>query len=72
MYCRFGFVEFSSGADAQAAHDGMQGQSVDGRQVRIDYASELRDAPRGDFKTGAWGGPGGRGGRGRGGGALLN
>ena len=60
---RFGFVEFATAEAAQQAHDSMQGQSVDGRQIVVDYASELRDgAPRNDFRQGAWrGGGGGRG-----------
>ena len=33
-------MEFESGAAAQAAHDAMQGQEVDGRQVTVDYAAE--------------------------------
>ena len=52
-------MEFASPAAARAAHDSMQGQSVDGREIYIDYASELRDgAPKGDFKGGAWRGCG--------------
>ena len=58
-------MEFASPEAAQEAHDKMQGQTVDGRQIYVDYASELRDgAPRSDFRRGAWRGGGGGGGRG--------
>ena len=50
---RFGFVEFESTDDAQAALDAMQGQEIDGREVKLDFASE-----------GGGGTPRGRGGRG--------
>ncbi len=55
----FGFVEFASPEDANIAIEALNGQEVDGRQLRVNEAQER--APRG-------GGGGGRGGRGGGGG----
>jgi len=54
----FGFVTFQDNAEAQAAIQGMDGQNIDGRTVRVNEAQE---------KTGGGGGGGG-GGRGGGGG----
>ena len=54
----FGFVTFQDNAEAQAAIAGMDGQSIDGRTVRVNEAQE---------KSGGGGG-GGRGGGGGGGG----
>ena len=51
----FGFVEMASDAEAQAAISGMNGQTLDGRQIRV---SEANDKPKGDR-----GGNGGGGGR---------
>ena len=36
----FGFVRFQNSGDAQAAKDATDGQSIDGRIVRVDFASE--------------------------------
>ncbi|MEA3387366.1 MAG: RNA-binding protein [Patescibacteria group bacterium] len=36
----FGFVEFASVEEATAAKDAMQGQEVDGRELKIDFAQE--------------------------------
>lgn len=63
----FGFVTFSSVEEADAAVAGMHNQDLDGRQIRVDKASEpgARDssAPRGG--RGSYrGGSGFRGGRG--------
>ena len=55
----FGFVTFQDNAEAQAAIQGMDGQNIDGRTVRVNEAQE---------KTG--GGGGGGGGRGGGGGGY--
>ncbi len=55
----FGFVEMSTDAEAQAAIQQMNGQSLDGRQIKVNEAK--RKAPGG-------GGGGGRGGYGGGGG----
>ena len=65
---RFGFVEFETPEAAQEAYDNMKDQEIEGRQVHLDFASELNNAPRGDFRQGQWRGGGGRGGGGRGGG----
>ncbi len=61
----FGFVEMSSDAEAQAAIGGMNGKSVDGRDMVVNEARPME--PR----TGGFGGGGGRregGGGGYGGG----
>lgn len=42
-FCRFGFVEFESPDAAKEACNSMQGQSIDGRQVNLDFS-----APRGE------------------------
>jgi len=55
----FGFVEMSSDAEAQAATQAMNGQSIDGRQIKVNEAKP---------KTSGGGGGGGRGGYGGGGG----
>lgn len=69
----FGFVTFSSDAEAIAGRDAMDGASLGGRRLRVDVATER---PRGD-RPGGGGGPprrfggdrdgGGGGGGGRGG-----
>ena len=41
----FGFVEFGSDDEAHAAIDGMNGQNLDGRAVRV---NEAMDKPRRD------------------------
>jgi len=38
----FGFVEFASVEEATAAKDAMQGQEVDGRELKIDFAQEKK------------------------------
>lgn len=60
----FGYVEFYTLDEAKAAHDGMAGEMIAGRPIRLDYAgARSNDSPRGGF-----GDRGGRGGgRGRGG-----
>ena len=60
----FGFVEMGSDAEAQAAINGMNGQSLEGRAVVVNEAR-----PREDRPGGGYGGGGGRGGYGGGGGA---
>merc|ERR1712130_628127 len=72
----FGFVEYNSRDEAQAAVDGMNGQDLDGRQIRCDFAQE-NSGERRERRDNSRGGPydrnrnsgsrGGRGGRGRGG-----
>jgi nucleolin len=65
----FGFVEFATPEAAQEAFDSMKDAEIEGRQIRLDFASELGSgAPRGDFRQGQWRGGRGGGDRGRGGG----
>ena len=59
----FGFVEMSSSAEAQAAMNAMNGQSIEGRAVVVNEAR-----PREERPGGFGGGGGGRGGYGGGGG----
>lgn len=61
VFSSLGFVDFSSVDDAEAAFGKMQGEELDGRTIKVDYASE----------RGSGGGGGGRGGGGRGGGKPL-
>lgn len=58
----FGFVEMGSDEDAANAIQALDGQEIDGRNVRVNEAEERK--PRG----GGGGGGGGYGGRGGGGG----
>lgn len=44
----FGFVTFNSTEEANAAVSSMDGQDLDGRQVRVNIAS-ARPPPRGDY-----------------------
>ncbi len=62
----FGFVEMGSDAEAQAAIEGMNGQSLGGRNVVVNEARPMEARPP---RTGGFGGPrGGGGGYGGGGG----
>lgn len=66
----FGFVEMSSESEAQAAVDGMDGTSLDNRQITVNVARsrEDRGGARGGFGGGGGGGDrGSRGGFGGGG-----
>jgi hypothetical protein len=54
----FGFVEMASDAEAQAAIQGMNGQSFGGRSVVVNEARPMENRPR----TGGGGGYGGGGG----------
>ena len=54
----FAFVEMGSESEAQAAIDGLNGQSLDGRQIQVNVAKPREDR----------GGGGGGGNRGGGGG----
>lgn len=56
----FGFVRFATDDAAAAAMQAMNGASLDGRTLRVDFAQE-RERGGG----GGGGGGGGRGGRGR-------
>jgi RNA recognition motif-containing protein len=60
----FGFVEFSTPDEGTAAINGMNGQSLDGREIVV---NEARERQAGGGGGGGGGGRGGRGG-GRGGG----
>lgn len=56
----FGFVDFTDGESAKSALEGMDGQELNGRNIRVSFANE---------RTGGGGGGGGfRGGYGGGGG----
>jgi RNA recognition motif-containing protein len=61
----FAFVTMNSPADAEAAISALDGQSVDGRTIRV---SEARERTGGGGGGGFGGGGGGFGGGGRGGG----
>ena len=63
----FGFVEMPDRTQAQAAIDGLNGQDLDGRTLRV---NESQPKPREERRGGFGGGAGGgfRGGRGGGGG----
>ena len=62
----FGFVRFTEEEASAAAVEAMDGQELDGRRIRVDFANEEGDRGRGGGGRG--GGGGGRGGGGRGGG----
>jgi hypothetical protein len=62
----FGFVEMGSDAEAQAAINGMNGQSLGGRSITVNEARPMEARPP---RTGGFGGGGGGyGGGGRSGG----
>lgn len=62
----FGFVEMGNDAEAQAAVEGMNGQSLGGRSLVVNEARPMEARPP---RTGGFGGPrGGGGGFGGGGG----
>ncbi len=61
----FGFVEMGSDAEAQAAINGMNGQSLGGRSCVVNEARPMEARPP---RTGGYGGGGGGGGYGGGGG----
>jgi RNA recognition motif-containing protein len=67
----FGFVEMGSDAEAQAAINGMNGQSLDGRAIVVNEARPREERPGGfggGRPGGGGGGFGGGGGRSGGGG----
>ena len=64
----FGFVEMGSDAEAQAAINGMNGQSMGGRSVVVNEARPME--PRPPRSGGGFGGGGGYGGGGRSGGGY--
>jgi RNA recognition motif-containing protein len=59
----FGFVEMATDAEAQAAISQLNGQSLDGRQIKVNEAKPK--APGGGGGGGGRGGYGGGGGGGR-------
>ena len=64
----FGFVEMASDAEAQAAINGMSGQSLGGRSITVNEARPMEARPP---RTGGFGGGGGdRSGGGGGGGGY--
>jgi hypothetical protein len=64
----FGFVEMGSDAEAQAAIEGMNGQSLGGRSIVVNEARPMEQRPRsGGFGGGGGGYGGGGGGYGGGG-----
>ncbi|PNS18018.1 hypothetical protein CAC42_3977 [Sphaceloma murrayae] len=63
----FGFVRFASETDADKAIEAMNNVEFDGRQIRVDKASE-RSGPPGGGRGGFGGGQRGGGGYGMGGG----
>ena len=66
----FGFVEMGSDAEAQAAIEGMNGQSLSGRAIVVNEARPREERPggfRGPYGGGGAGGGGGGGGYGGGG-----
>jgi cold-inducible RNA-binding protein len=64
----FGFVEFNSPSEAEAAIAGMNGAVVDGRPLVVNPARERQGGGGGGGGGGRGGGGGGYGGGGRGGG----
>ena len=65
----FGFVEMGSDAEAQAAINGMNGQSMSGRAIVVNEARPREERPggfRGPYGGGGGGGTGGGGGYGGG------
>jgi cold-inducible RNA-binding protein len=56
----FGFVEYSTQEEAQAAIDALDGHELDGRAMRVDEARPREDRPRrGGGGGGGYGGGGG-------------
>jgi RNA recognition motif-containing protein len=64
----FGFVEMGSDAEAQAAINGMNGQSLEGRPIVVNEARPREERPGGFGGGGGSRGGGGGGGYGGGGG----
>jgi RNA recognition motif-containing protein len=62
----FGFVSFANPKDAMDAMQGMDGQELDGRAIKVNEAQE-RERSGGGGPRGGGGGGGDRGGRGGGG-----
>src|SRR3954467_2544853 len=66
----FGFVEMGSDPEAQAAIEGMNGQSLGGRSVVVNEARPMESRPPRSGGYGGGGGGYGGGGGGRGGGGY--
>jgi len=64
----FGFVEMPDRAQAEAAIEGLNGNEIDGRELRINEARPREERPRGGGGGGGFGGGGGGGRSGGGGG----
>ena len=62
----FGFVEMASEEDAQASLASMQGTSLDGRELKLGEATNVRKSERSAKRESDFGGGGGRFGGGRG------
>ncbi|GMH18485.1 hypothetical protein Nepgr_020326 [Nepenthes gracilis] len=58
----FGFVNFSSEESASSAMSCMDGQELNGRNIRVSYATDRTPGPRGGFGGGYRGDDGGFGG----------
>ncbi|KAF5950425.1 hypothetical protein HYC85_012418 [Camellia sinensis] len=58
----FGFVNFSSDESAGSAMSAMDGQPLNGRNIRVSYANDRPSAPRSNYSGGGGGGYGGGGG----------
>ena len=59
----FGFVEMATDEAAASAVEGLNGQMLDGRQIKVAEARPRQ--PRSPRGSGSWGGGGGGGGRDR-------
>ncbi len=55
----FGFVEMSTDAEAQAATQAMNGQTIDGRQIKVNEAKPKTSGGGGGGRSGGGGGYGG-------------
>jgi RNA recognition motif-containing protein len=62
----FGFVEMATDAEAQAATQAMNGQTIDGRQIKVNEAKPKTSGGGGGGRSGGGGGYGGGGGGGGG------
>lgn len=60
----FGFVEFDSDKEAEAAVEGLNESQLDGRTITVNEARPREDKPRRDFGGGRGGGSYGGGGGG--------